>query len=62
MSAESAKEMVELLDDITQVGIVIEDMEKAKAGMLKVFGLKPMRKVTISTRRRGIAERLLMRR
>lgn len=41
MSAESAKEMVELLDDITQVGIVIEDMEKAKAGMLKVFGLKP---------------------
>ena len=41
MSAENAKEMVELLGDITQVGIVIEDMEKAKAGMLKVFGLKP---------------------
>ena len=34
MSAENAKEMVELLGDITQVGIVIEDMEKAKAGML----------------------------
>ncbi len=28
MSAENAKEMVELLGDITQVGIVIEDMEK----------------------------------
>ena len=41
MSAENAMEMVELLGDITQVGIVIEDMEKAKAGMLKVFGLKP---------------------
>ena len=41
MRAENAKEMVELLGDITQVGIVIEDMEKAKAGMLKVFGLKP---------------------
>ena len=41
MSAENAKEMVELLGDITQVGIVVEDMEKAKAGMLKVFGLKP---------------------
>ena len=62
MSAENAKEMVELLGDITQVGIVVEDMEKAKAGMLKVFGLSPMRKATISTRRRGIAERLSMRR
>ena len=60
MSAENAKEMVELLGDITQVGIVIEDMEKAKAGMLKASS--PMQKVTISTRRRGIAERLSMRR
>ncbi len=36
-----ANEMMELLGDIVQVGIVVEDMEKAKAGMEKVFGLVP---------------------
>ena len=36
-----ANEMMHLLGDIVQVGIVIEDMEKAKAGMEKVFGLVP---------------------
>lgn len=36
-----ANEMMDLLGDIVQVGIVIEDMEKAKAGMEKVFGLVP---------------------
>lgn len=37
----NTKEMMDLLGDIVQVGIVIEDMEKAKAGMEKVFGLVP---------------------
>lgn len=37
----NANEMMHLLGDIVQVGIVIEDMEKAKAGMEKVFGLVP---------------------
>ena len=41
MSFETAKEMTDLLGDITQVGIVVSDLEKAKAGMLKVFGLEP---------------------
>ena len=36
-----ANEMMHLLGDIVQVGIVIEDMEQAKAGMEKVFGLVP---------------------
>ncbi len=36
-----ANEMMDLLGDIVQVGIVIEDMEKVKAGMEKVFGLVP---------------------
>lgn len=29
------------LRDIVQIGIVVEDMEKAKQGMLDVFGLEP---------------------
>ena len=42
MGEQKAKEMLELLGGtITQIGIVVEDLEKAKAGMLNVFGLEP---------------------
>lgn len=33
--------LTEMLGDIVQIGIVIEDMEKAKAGMKQIFGLVP---------------------
>lgn len=40
--ADKTNEMMELLGGkIVQVGIVIEDMEKAKAGMKQIFGLEP---------------------
>ena len=36
-----ANEMTELLGNIVQVGIVVPNIEKAEAGMQKVFGLVP---------------------
>ncbi len=36
-----AATLKELLGDIVQIGIVIEDMEKAKEGMKTIFGLTP---------------------
>ena len=33
--------MTDQFHDIVQIGIVVEDMEKAKQGMLDVFGLEP---------------------
>lgn len=41
MAERNVSAIVELLGDIVQVGIVVEDMEKAKAGMRAVFGLEP---------------------
>lgn len=41
MEKANTREVAELLGDITQVGIVVEDLEKAKTGMLKVFGMEP---------------------
>lgn len=41
MEQKDVSAVVELLGDIVQVGIVVEDMEKAKAGMRSVFGLEP---------------------
>lgn len=38
---EMGNELKQLLGDIVQVGIVVEDMEKAKAGMKLVFGIDP---------------------
>lgn len=38
---EISNELKDLLGDIVQVGIVIEDMEKAKRGMKTLFGLEP---------------------
>ena len=38
---ESVSQLVDKLGNIVQIGIVIEDMEKAKAGMKKIFGLVP---------------------
>ncbi|MFR7746093.1 MAG: VOC family protein [Eggerthellaceae bacterium] len=34
-------ELLTMLGDIVQIGIVVEDLEKAKAGMKKIFGLEP---------------------
>lgn len=41
MNTDGVKKVTDILTEIVQVGIVVEDMEKAKAGMLKVFGLEP---------------------
>lgn len=41
MEQANVAKMADLLGDIVQVGIVIEDMEKAKAGMKLIFGFEP---------------------
>jgi catechol 2,3-dioxygenase-like lactoylglutathione lyase family enzyme len=41
MGTVNLKKVTDIFTDIVQVGIVVEDIEKAKAGMRAVFGLEP---------------------